>query len=73
MTGWKIEKTLHFGPGHFCKDGFVHFGFHDRKGRQYAIEHRKHFLGLVGERDRLEWTVANEKVFERIPNIRADG
>jgi hypothetical protein len=51
----------------------VHIGFHDRKSRQYAIEHRKHFLGLVGERDRLEWTVANEKVFERVPNIRADG
>jgi hypothetical protein len=72
MTSWRIERILHFGPGELCKEGFVHFGFHDRKGRQYAIEHRRHFLGLVGEGDRLEWTVANDIVFEGVPNIRAE-
>jgi DNA-binding beta-propeller fold protein YncE len=72
MMGWKIERIINFEPGDFCKDGFVHFGFHDREGRQYALEHQKHFLGLVGENDRLEWTVAAGAVFEGVPNIRAE-
>lgn len=72
MMDWKIERIVNFGPGDFCKDGFVHFGFHDREGRQYALEHQKHFLGLVGENNRLEWTVAAGTVFEGVPNIRAE-
>jgi hypothetical protein len=72
MTDWKIERIITFEPGDLCKDGFVHFGFHDREGRHYALEHQKHFLGLVGERNKLEWTVANCAVFEGVPNIKAD-
>lgn len=69
---WKIERIVNFGPGDFCKDGFVHFGFHDREGRHYGLEHQKHFLGLVGENNRLEWTVAARTVFKGVPNIRAE-
>jgi len=74
MTGWRIERIINFnfGSGDLCKDGFVHFGFHDRKGRQYALAHQKHFLGLVGQGDRLEWTVAAHPVFEGVPNITAE-
>jgi hypothetical protein len=72
MNAWKIERVIHFGPNDLCKDGFVHFGFHDRAGRQYALEHRKHFIGLVGGNDTLKWTVAADKVFADVPNIYAD-
>jgi len=69
---WKIERIINFGPGDFCKDGFAHFGFHDREGRLYALEHQKHFLALVGKDNRLEWTIATGTVFEGVPNIRAE-
>ena len=72
MIDWKIERIITFEPGDLCKDGFVHFGFHDREGRQYALEHQRHFLGLVGEGDRLKWTAANRIVFEGVPDIHVD-
>jgi hypothetical protein len=72
MAKWRIEKIVHFESGDLCKDGFVHFGFHDREGRQYALAHQKHFLGLVGEHDNLNWTVSDRPVFEDVPNIRAE-
>lgn len=72
MTYWEIERIVNFGPGDLCKNGFVHFGFHDREGNQYVIEHQKHFLGLVGENDKLKWTVAASTVFHGVPNIAAE-
>lgn len=71
MTGWTVERVVHFGPGDLVLDGLVHFGFHDRSGRHFVIEHRRHFLGLVGDADRLEWTVAAEPVFAGVPNVTA--
>jgi hypothetical protein len=53
------------------KNGLSHFGFHDRDGNRYALFHQKHFLGLVGEDDQLEWTVAAHQIFEGTPNIVA--
>jgi len=72
VTGWGIERIQHFDPGDLVKDGFVHFGFHDRNGRQFAIAHTRHFLGQVGDADRLDWTVARAPVFPDVPNITAD-
>ncbi|MGZ4334632.1 MAG: hypothetical protein ACXVRJ_10225 [Gaiellaceae bacterium] len=72
MVPWLVDRIVHFDPGDFVKDGCVHFGFHDRDGRQFAIQHQRHFLGLVGEDDRLEWTVASQPVFADVPNIVAD-
>jgi hypothetical protein len=72
MTGWVIERIVHFESGDMVKGGFVHFGFHDRGGRQYALQHQKHYLGLVGKNDTLEWTVARSTVFKGVPNIQAD-
>lgn len=72
MTDWTVEKIIHFGPRDFVKNGFSHFGFHDRTGNHYAISHQKHFLGLIGENDRLEWTVAAHPVVEGTPNIVAE-
>jgi hypothetical protein len=69
---WTIERVVHFKPGDLVHDGFVHFGFHDRVGRQYAVEHQRHFVGLVGDGDRLEWTVASSNVFPKVQNIVAD-
>jgi hypothetical protein len=71
LTEWTVDKIIHFGPGDFVKNGVSHFGFHDRVGNRYAISHQKHFLGLIGENDRLEWTVAAHQIFEGTPNIVA--
>jgi hypothetical protein len=73
MTSWEIERIVHFdfSGGDLCKDGFVHFGFHDRAGNPYVLAHQKHFLGLLGEHCRLKWTVAASPVFEDTTNITA--
>jgi hypothetical protein len=68
---WIVDNIVHFGSEDFVKNGLSHFGFHDRIGNHYAISHQKHFLGLIGEDDRLEWTVAAHQVFQGTPNIVA--
>jgi len=69
LVNWVVDRIIHFGAENFVKNGFSHFGFHDRTGNRYAIDHQKHFLGLIGENDRLTWTVAAQQVFEGTPNI----
>jgi hypothetical protein len=72
LTRWTVERVVHFEPGDLCKDGFVHFGFHDRSGRHYLLAHQKHFLGLIGPGGEFEWTVASHEVFGGVPNINAE-
>jgi hypothetical protein len=72
MTSWTVDRIVHFESGDFVKDGLAHFGFHDKEGRLYALEHRKSFLGPVGKNGALEWTLAPETVFNGIPNIQAE-
>ena len=72
MADWVVDRIIHFGPTDFVKNGLSHFGFHDKNGNHYAISHQKHFLGLIGEIDRLEWTVAAHQVYEGTPNIVAE-
>jgi sugar lactone lactonase YvrE len=72
MVGWIIERIVHFDFGRdIVRSGLAHFGFHDRRGRYFAVAHTKHFMGLVGEDDRFKWTVAAEPVFADVPNIPA--
>lgn len=71
VAAWAVARVIHFAPGAFVNDGLAHFGFHGRSGRYYAIDHRRHFLGLVGADGRPEWTVAAEPVFPAVPNISA--
>jgi hypothetical protein len=72
MTRWTVERVVHFGPEELVKDGFVHFGFHDRKGNHYLLKHDKHYLGLLNEVGKFVWTVASKEVFEGVPNIKAE-
>jgi hypothetical protein len=72
LACWVVDRIIHFGPQDYVKNGLSHFGFHDRAGNHYAIFHQKHFLGLIGKNDRLEWTVAAHRVFEETPNIVAN-
>jgi hypothetical protein len=67
-----VNKIVHFGPKDLVRNGLSHFGFHDRKGRHYAIFHQKHFLGLTGRKDELEWTLAADQILKGIPNIPAN-
>jgi hypothetical protein len=69
---WAVDRIVHFDSGDFVKGGLSHFGFRDRGGQLYAIQHQCHFLGLVGEDDQLEWTVAPEPVLADVPNIAAE-
>jgi hypothetical protein len=72
MVGWIIDRIVHFDFGRdIVRNGLAHFGFHDRRGRYFAVAHTKHFMGLVGEDDRLKWTVAAGPVFTDVPNIPA--
>jgi hypothetical protein len=71
LADWTVDRIIHFGRSDFVKNGLSHFGFHDRVGNHYAIFHQKHFLGLIGKDDRLEWTVAAHRVFKDTPNIVA--
>ncbi len=72
MVDWIIERMLHFDFAQdIVRSGLAHFGFYDRRGRYFAVDHRKHFMGLVGEDDRLQWTVAARPVFPDVPNISA--
>jgi hypothetical protein len=69
---WVVERVAHFGPGDLIHDDLVHFGFHDRDGRHYAVEHQHHFLGRIGTGDRLDWTVAGRPVIDGVPNVTAE-
>lgn len=69
---WTFDRIVHFDPASFVNGGYAHFGFHDRRGRLFAIDHEKHFLGLVGADGNLEWTVAAQPVFAGVPNIVAE-
>ena len=72
MDDWTIERIVHFDFGRdIVKNGLAHFGFHDRRGRYFAIAHTRHFMGLVGEDNRLRWTVAARPVLTDVPNIVA--
>jgi hypothetical protein len=72
MVGWIIDRIVHFDFGRdIVRSGLAHFGFHDRRGRYFAVAHAKHFMGLVGEDDRLKWTVAAAPVLADVPNIAA--
>jgi hypothetical protein len=72
MVDWIIDRIVHFDfAREIVKGGLAHFGFHDRLGRYFAVAHNKHFMGMVGEDDRLKWTVAAKPVFAEVPNISA--
>lgn len=47
LADWTVDRIVHFGSGDFVKNGFSHFGFHERTGNHYAIFHQKHSLGLI--------------------------
>jgi hypothetical protein len=72
VSGWTVERVVHFEPDDFVEGGLSHFGFHDREGRRYAIAHRRHFLGLVGEDGRVEWTAGARAALEGVPNIAVE-
>jgi len=73
VSPWVVDRIVHFEHGDFVKDGgYAHFGFRDRHGRLYALDHQRHFFGLAGVGDRVEWTVAPKPVFEGVPNISAE-
>jgi len=72
MVDWIIDQIVHFDfGGDVVKNGLAHFGFYDRQGRYFAVAHTRHFMGLVGENDRLRWTVSAQLVLADVPNIAA--
>jgi len=71
VAEWIVEKIINFTSEEFVKEGFSHFGFHDRHGNHYAISHQKHFLGLIDKNGEIVWTVAARQVIQNLPNITA--
>jgi hypothetical protein len=41
VAHWLVDRIAHFEPGNLVQDGLVHFGFHDRDGRQFALDHQR--------------------------------
>lgn len=71
-VNWIVDRIVHFDFGRdTVRSGLAHFGFHDSGGRYFAVAHTRHFVGLVGEDDHLEWTVAAAPVFPDVPNVPA--
>lgn len=68
---WYVDRIVHFEPGDFVKDGVAHFGFHDRRGHLWAIDHPQHILALVRDGGRIEWTMAASPVVPGVRNVTA--
>ncbi len=45
---WTVDRIVHLEHDDFVAGSLAHFGFHQR-GRYYAIDHRRHVAGLVGD------------------------
>jgi hypothetical protein len=69
---WSIERLVHFRPDDFLVDGFSHFGFHDRGGRQFAISHPGHVMGRVRPDGRRVWTAGLSPWAPGIPHLDLD-
>ena len=72
LSRWIVNRIVHFRPNDLIINGLSHFGFHDRTGKHYGIFHQKHFLGLIGKKGKLEWTLAASQIFKEVPNIQAN-
>ena len=55
---WKIEHIYNFKETYW-KDGYCHFGFHDRNGLQYAVDHDHHWFGQLNRDDMFAWTAGS--------------
>jgi sugar lactone lactonase YvrE len=71
VAGWSVGRVVHFSPGDFIVDGVSHFGFRDRTGRLFAIDHPGHACASLDPHGRVTWTLAAKPVFADVPNITA--
>ncbi|MFX0196860.1 MAG: hypothetical protein ACFFCW_12100, partial [Candidatus Hodarchaeota archaeon] len=55
---WKIEHIYNFKETYW-KDGYCQFGFHDRNGLQYALDHDHHWFGQLNRDDTFTWTAGS--------------
>jgi hypothetical protein len=69
VTGWSVERLLHFEPGEFLKEGSSHFGFHDAEGRLLALDHKRHRFALLGADGTVELTAAGAPLLEDVPHV----
>lgn len=72
MTEWGIEKIYNLRWKRPWKDGYAHFGLHDKSGRQYIINTEFNWVGCIGENDILEWSAGPQPVPESKHHITLD-
>ena len=53
---WKIKHIFNFEQDKLWGNGYVHFGFHDKKGKQYMLQWDEHWLGHLTKDDQFTWT-----------------
>ena len=71
---WKVERTIEFdGPNkQMPREGYVQFGFHDSRGRLYAIDNENNWVGHVGDTGNLTWTAGPQSVVAGVPHLQVD-
>ncbi|SCY96003.1 NHL repeat-containing protein [Alkaliphilus peptidifermentans] len=72
MTNWEIDKVYNFRWKNPWKDGYAHFGFHDKKGCQYIINTEFNWVGAVGDDNMLEWSAGPQVVENSKHHITLD-
>ena len=72
MERWSIEKIYNLKWKKPWRDGYAHFGFHDKEGRQIIINTEFNWVGCIGEGEELEWTAGHQAVPESKYHIMLD-
>lgn len=71
VASWLVTRVVHFSPGDFVVEGVSHFGFRDRTGSLFAIDHSGHACASLDPDGRVTWTLADAPPFPDVPNITA--
>ncbi|MTI95263.1 MAG: hypothetical protein FH749_07220 [Firmicutes bacterium] len=58
---WSIEKIINYQSDKLWGEGYFQFGFHDRNGNRYVIDHDNNRLGLLaGDGESFDWSAGIE-------------
>jgi len=59
MKKWKIKHIFNLEQDKLWRNGYFHFGFHDKKGNRYLLQWDEHWLGHLTQDDKFIWTAGS--------------